>query len=99
MPARSAEEGAMKASNNGWFAAVGVAVAAIFGISVLPTRTPSPSPASETPQKDSSVERGLPPKLEAPCGAIEKTIRAFLPRDEVVAPPGCFAGSGKAAKR
>lgn len=87
----------MKTNGNGWFAALGVALAAALGISVLPPRANSPGAGAAAQPKEVSAERGAPTPntLEAPCQAIEARMRPFLPPGAVFAPRGCFADSTK----
>jgi len=72
--------------NTGWMAAIGVAVAAIFGFSVLPSRNSAPPASTEgTQQKAAAAQEGVSPNLavlKSPCREIEKRIREFLPDKE-----------------
>ena len=92
--------------NTGWIAAIGVAVAAIFGFSVLPSRNAAPPEVREgTQQKGAAAQEVVSPaaSLQLPCWEIERRIREFLPNKEsrlyekkVLAPEGCFVkGSEK----
>src|SRR5271165_6863237 len=84
--------------NTGWIAAIGLAVAAIFGFSVLPSRNTAPSGSTEgTQQKAAAAQEVVSPadSLQLPCWEIEKRIREFLPENKVFAPDECFVkGSG-----
>ena len=85
--------------NTGWIAAIGVAAAAIFGFSVLPSRNASSSPASSegTQQKTASVRVAASPlfdSLKLPCSEIEKRILEFLPQKKLFAPEECYEKAG-----
>ena len=87
--------------NTGWMAAIGVAIAAIFGFSVLPSRNAGPPAGAEGGQpKATTAAEAASSNLEVlklPCREIEKRILEFLPEQKLFAPDECYEKGGPKA--
>lgn len=86
--------------NVGWLTAIGVAVAALFGLSVLPSRN-APATPTRAQEKEVSPRENASPSLDAlkpPCWEIETRIRHFLPAKKIFAPPDCYEKPSKPAE-
>lgn len=85
--------------NNGSVVTVGVVLAALLGLTVLPTRK-APSSNSRGEQAKTPVvlvEHKSPgqPRLKFPCDEIEQRYHPFLSVDETIAPRACLAEGSK----
>jgi hypothetical protein len=75
--------------NAGLLAAFGVAVAAFFGLSTIPSRITSATQTGAQ-KKEAPLPQPSTP-LVSPCGEIQKRIRHFLsPKEADVAPANCY---------
>lgn len=77
----------------GWITAAMLAIAAVFGISILPSRNVAGTASTEAGQPKREVVQQKPSghdSLQSPCSAIENRIREFLPHGNEVAPAYCY---------
>ncbi len=84
-------------NNTGLFTSVAVALAAVFGISYLPSRRAAePSPAATTQSSNAASREKTPTlaslkkELRSPCSEIAQRISKFLPVNSLAAPQSCF---------